>query len=120
MSNRLIKQRDYLVAVLDGASTDAGLIEFQAELSDEVGRQRAKAVIVDLGGLDVIDSFTARILSHLAVTLRLRGADPIMVGIHPDVAFAMVRQGLTLDGVATALDLDAGLDLLELRKLGAA
>lgn len=116
MANRIIKQRDYLLAVLGEPSTDATLVAFQTDLSDQVGLHRTRAVIVDVGLLDVIDSFTARVLSQLATTLRLRGAEPVIVGIRPDVAFAMVRLGLSLDGVATALDLDAGLDLLDARR----
>jgi rsbT antagonist protein RsbS len=113
--NRIIKQRDYLLGVLGEASTDAGLTAFQTEISDEVGTHRSRAVIVDVGLLDVIDSFTAKVLSQLATTIRLRGAKPVIVGIRPEVAFTMARLGLQLDGVATALDLDAGLDLLDSR-----
>ncbi len=102
--------------MLGEASTDAALTAFQTALSEQVGEYRARAVIVDVGLLDVIDSFTARVLSQLSTTLRLRGAEPVIVGIRPDVAFAMVRLGLSLDGVATALDLDAGLDLLDARR----
>ena len=115
MPNRIIKQREYLLGVLGEASTDVALTAFQTELSEQVGLHRSRAVIVDVGLLDVIDSFTARVLSQLAITLRLRGAVPVIVGIRPEVAFAMVRLGLSLDGVATALDLDAGLDLLDAR-----
>jgi rsbT antagonist protein RsbS len=116
VANRIIKQRDHLLGIIDEASTDAALTAFQHDLSDQVGLHGSRAVIVDVGLLDVIDSFTARVLSQLATTLRLRGAEPVIVGIRPDVAFAMVRLGLSLDGVATALDLDSGLDLLDARR----
>ena len=49
-----------------------------------------------------------RTLRGIAQTTRLRGADTVIVGIQPDVAFAMVQLGLTLDGIATALDLEEG------------
>ena len=42
----------------------------------------------------------------------LRGAETVIVGIQPEVAFAMVQLGLTLEGVATALDLEEGLAYL--------
>jgi rsbT antagonist protein RsbS len=51
---------------------------------------------------------------------KLRGAETIIVGIQPDVAFAMVELGLTLEGMATALDLEEGLALLTLRRPGGA
>jgi rsbT antagonist protein RsbS len=59
-----------------------------------------------------MDSFATRTLRNLAEALRLRGATTVIAGIQPDVAFAMVQLGLTLDGILTALDLDEGLDLL--------
>jgi rsbT antagonist protein RsbS len=55
-------------------------------------------------------------LRNLAEALRLRGARTVVAGIQPDVAFAMVQLGLTLDGILTALDLDEGLELLTARQ----
>jgi rsbT antagonist protein RsbS len=43
----------------------------------------------------------------------LRGAETVIVGLQPEVAFAMVQLGLTLKGVATALDLEEGLAFLD-------
>jgi rsbT antagonist protein RsbS len=44
---------------------------------------------------------------------RLRGAQTVLVGIQPEVAFAMVQLGLNLEGVHTALDLEEGLAFLD-------
>jgi rsbT antagonist protein RsbS len=59
-----------------------------------------------------MDSFAVRTLRDLAHMTRLRGAETVIVGIQPEVAFAMVQLGLTLKGVATALDLEEGLAFL--------
>jgi rsbT antagonist protein RsbS len=72
---------------------------------------------VDVTALDVMDSFATRTLRTIAHTIKLRGAETVIVGIQPEVAFAMVRLGLTLDDVATTLDLEEGLALLN-RRLG--
>jgi rsbT antagonist protein RsbS len=72
-------------------------------------------VIVDLTALDVLDSFATRTLRTMALTAKLRGAETVVVGLQPDVAFAMVELGLSLEGVSTALDLDDGLELLHER-----
>jgi rsbT antagonist protein RsbS len=70
---------------------------------------------VDVTGLDVMDSFSVRTLRDLAHMIRLRGAETVIVGIQPEVAFAMVQIGLTLEDVATALDLEEGLAYLDTR-----
>ena len=72
-----------------------------------------RGLVVDVGALDVIDSFVARSLRTIAVTARLRGARTIIVGIQPDVAIAMVQFDLNLEPLRTALDLDEALGLLE-------
>jgi len=66
----------------------------------------------------VIDSFVARSLRSLAVTARLRGAETVIVGIQPEVAFAMVQLGMSFEDVQTALDLEEGLALLQAGDLG--
>jgi rsbT antagonist protein RsbS len=70
-------------------------------------------VIIDVAALDVLDSFACHTLRALAQVARLRGADTVVVGIQPAVAFAMARLGTTLDPVLTALDLEAALDVLD-------
>ena len=76
------------------------------------GHFRSRGVIIDVTVLDVIDSFATRTLRGVAHMLKLRGAETVIVGIQPDVAFAMVQLGLTLEGVGTALDLEEGLAFL--------
>jgi rsbT antagonist protein RsbS len=52
--------------------------------------------------------------------IRLRGAETVIVGIQPDVAFAMVQLGLKLEDVTTALDLEEGLAYLSRRSTSSA
>jgi rsbT antagonist protein RsbS len=86
-----------------------------AQLVDQVGRFRSRGVIVDVTVLDVMDSFAVRTLSTLSQMITLRGAETVIVGIQPEVAFAMVQLGLTLGNVTTALDLEEGLYYLNSR-----
>ena len=101
----ILKQGDYLIASIQSALTDADLTQLREALGERVGRFRSRGVIVDVTAVDVMDSFAVRTLRDLAHTTWLRGAETVIVGIQPDVAFAMVQLGLTLKGVATALDL---------------
>jgi rsbT antagonist protein RsbS len=68
--------------------------------------------------MDVMDSFATRTLRSIAHMVRLRGAEPVIVGIQPDVAFSMVQLGLSLKDVATRLDLEEGLAFLGRRLKG--
>jgi rsbT antagonist protein RsbS len=105
----ILKQGDVLIASIQAALTDRDLVQLRDEVADKAGRFRSRGVIIDVTSLDVLDSFATRTLRSIAYTAKLRGADTVVVGIQPDVAFAMVQLGLSLEGVATALDLEEGL-----------
>jgi len=115
MAVPIMKQGDVLIASMQEALTDRALIELRDALSERVGRFRARAVIIDVTALDVVDSFATRTIRGIAYTAKLRGARAVVVGIQPEVAVAMVELGLTLDDVETALDLEEGLSLVDRR-----
>ena len=108
----ILKQGQFLIATVQAGLTDSDLVQFRTALIREVVRCRSRAVIVDVTSLDVMDSFASRTLRELAQMIRLRGAETVIVGIQPEVAFAMVQLGLTFADVATALDLEEGLAYL--------
>jgi rsbT antagonist protein RsbS len=109
----ILKQGAVLIANVQSALTDADLLQLRDALVEKVGRFRARGVIVDVTAMDVMDSFASRTLSDIAHMIRLRGAETVIVGIQPEVAFTMVQLGLTLEGVQTALDLEEGLAFLD-------
>lgn len=109
----ILKQGDCLIASIQSVLSDADLLQLRDDLADRVGQFRSRGVIIDVTVLDVIDSFATRTLRAVAHMLKLRGAETVIVGIQPDVAFAMVQLGLTLEGVGTSLDLEEGLAYLD-------
>jgi rsbT antagonist protein RsbS len=108
----ILKQGGYLIATVQAALTDADLLQLRRGLIERVVQMRSHGVILDVTALDVMDSFASRTIREIAHMIRLRGAETVIVGIQPEVAFAMVQLGLTLEGVATALDLEEGLKYL--------
>jgi rsbT antagonist protein RsbS len=109
----ILKQGQYLIASIQAALSDADLLKLRDALTEQVGTYRSRGVIVDVTALDVMDSFACRTLSDLANMIKLRGAETVIVGIQPEVAFSMVQLGLKLEDVATALDLEEGLAYLD-------
>lgn len=108
----VLKQGKFLIATIQAALTDADLENLRRSLVERVVKFRSLGVIVDVTAMDVMDSFASRTLREIAHMIRLRGAETVIVGIQPEVALAMVQLGLTLEDVATSLDLEEGLAYL--------
>ncbi|MEP6631913.1 MAG: STAS domain-containing protein [Lapillicoccus sp.] len=105
----ILRQGSYLVASVHTALDDSEMLRFQHDLIEQIGQYRSRGVVIDVAALDVLDSFGFKTLRTIADVARLRGAETVIVGIQPDVAFAMVQLGMANGEVATALDLEEGL-----------
>ncbi len=108
----ILRQGDTLVASVHTALDDSQMLRFQDDLVRQIGEHRSRGVIIDVAALDILDSFGTRTLKTIAEMARLRGAVTVIVGIQPDVAYAMVQLGMGGAGLTTALDLEDGLALL--------
>jgi rsbT antagonist protein RsbS len=113
MSVAILRQGDYIIASIQSDLSDSEVLDLRHELAEMVGRHRSRGIVIDVGALDVIDSFVARALRSIVLTARLRGADTVIVGIQPDVAIAIVQFRLNLQPLRVALDLDAAVALLD-------
>ena len=109
----ILRQGAYLVASVHTALDDTEMVRFRNDLIDQIGRYRSTGVIIDVAALDVLDSFGFTTIRSIAEMARLRGAHTVIVGIQPDVAFAMVRLGISTGPVVTALDLEEGIAYLD-------
>jgi len=114
----LLQQGQYLIATIQSALSDADLVQLRDGIVLQVGKLRSRGVIIDVTALDVMDSFATRTLRDIAQMIRLRGAETVIVGIQPEVAFSLVQLGTNLAGVATALDLEEGLAFLDRQTKG--
>lgn len=111
----ILRQGPYLIASIHTALDDSQLVRFQGDLIGRIGRERARGVVIDVAALDVLDSFASRTLRDIGEMARLRGAVLVIVGIQPEVAFAMVQLGMGTGSVSTALDLEEGIAHLDQR-----
>ncbi len=108
----ILKQENFLIASIQVALSDIEWEQLREDLNAKVGEHRSLGVIVDISSLDVMDSYATRTLRTIAYVTALRGAKTVVVGIQPDVAYSMVRLGLSLENIETALDLEDGLAIL--------
>lgn len=85
---------------------------FQDDVLTEIGRTRARGLVVDISALEVVDSYVARVIVGTGRMAKLMGAETVLVGMRPEVAATLVRMGFHMEGVHAALNLDEGLELV--------
>lgn len=108
----ILRMGDILLTTVHVELRDAVAEGFQADVLSSIERQRARGLVIDISGLDVVDTYVARILVETGRMALLMGTQTVLVGMRPEVASTLVRMGYEMAGVHTALDLDDGLRVL--------
>jgi rsbT antagonist protein RsbS len=112
----IIRMGGNLLVSLQGDLEDTTVERIEREVTREVARIQARAVMLDVSGLSVVDSFVARVIARLVAMIRLLGADATMVGIQPAVAITLVELGVPMKHVHTALNAEQGMARLRGRR----
>lgn len=85
---------------------------FQEDILEELEKRRAFGLVIDISGLDVVDTYVARVLTETGRMAKLMGTETVLVGMRPYVAATLIRMGYAMDGVRTALNVDDGIEAL--------
>ena len=108
----ILKLEDYLLVSIQVDMHDQLALTLQDDLTQKIVATRARAVLIDISALEMVDSFMGRMLGNIAAMSRILDAQTVVVGMRPAVAITLVELGLSLPGIRTALNVDAGLALL--------
>jgi len=108
----ILKIGDFLLVSIQVDLQDQSVLRLQEDLAERIVATGARGVIIDITGVDVVDSFIGRGFVTVAAMSRLMDAETIVVGMRPAVAITLVELGLSLGGVRTALNLEEGMRLL--------
>jgi rsbT antagonist protein RsbS len=109
----ILRLKDILLTSIQVDLTDEDALTFQSDLLQMVNEKDAKGIVIDITALDVVDSYMARMLNETASMVRVLGAEVVICGMQPSVALTLVEMGRELMGVATALNLDQGYDMIQ-------
>lgn len=108
----ILRMGDYLLVTIQVDMHDRLAMTLQDDLTNRISETGAKGVLIDISSLEIVDSFIGRMLGNIASMSRVLDADTVVVGMRPAVAITLVELGMSLTGVRTALNVDAGMDLL--------
>jgi rsbT antagonist protein RsbS len=108
----ILKMGDFLLVTIQVDMHDRLAMALQEDLTQMITATEAHAVLIDISSLEIVDSFIGRMLGNIAGISRILDAETVVVGMQPAVAITLVELGLSLSGVRTALNVDAGMELL--------
>ena len=108
----ILKMGDFLLVSIQVDMHDRLAMSLQDDLTAKIVNARAKGVLIDISGLEMVDSFIGRMISETAAMSRVLDAETVVVGMRPAVAITLVELGLTLSGVRTALSIERGMEML--------
>ena len=109
----ILRMGDLLLVTIQVDMHDRLAITLQDDLTQMISDTEARGVLIDISSLEIVDSFIGRMLGNIAAMARVLDAETVVVGMQPAVAITLVELGLSLAGVRTALNVDAGMELLK-------
>lgn len=108
----ILKMGNFLLVTIQVDMHDHLAMTLQDDLTNRITQTHARGVLIDISGLEIVDSFIGRILGNIAKMSRVLDAETVVVGMQPAVAITLVELGLSLTGIRTALNVEKGMALL--------
>lgn len=108
----ILRMGEFLLVTIQVDMQDQLAMRLQDDLTREIEKHESRGVLIDISALEMVDSFIGRMISDISGMARILDATTVLVGMQPAVAITLVELGLSLPGVATALNVDLGMNLL--------
>ena len=108
----ILRMGEFLLITVQVDMHDRLAMKLQDDLTAKIVEFGSRGVLIDISGLDVVDSFIGRMLDNIAAMSRILDAETVVVGMRPAVAITLVELGLSLPGIRTALNVERGMEIL--------
>jgi len=109
----IIKLHDNLIVSIQIALSDELVMQLRDDITTEIERTASRGLVIDVSGIDVMDSYISRAIRDISLIARLMGVRTVISGMDPMIAMTLVEMGMDLKGVSTGLNLESALDLLD-------
>jgi rsbT antagonist protein RsbS len=108
----ILRMGEFLLVTIQVDMHDQLAMRLQDDLTNAIDKNGAKGVLIDISALEMVDSFIGRMIADISGMARILDAETVLVGMQPAVAITLVELGLSLPGVATALNVERGMERL--------
>lgn len=101
-----------LIVPIQTAMSDALVRQLGEHLTQRVEAGGVTGLVIDISGIDILDSYISRSIHDIASSAKLMGVRTVMCGLAPSIALTLVEMGMEFEGVETALHLETAMELL--------
>ncbi len=108
----IIKLYDNLIVSIQVALSDKLVRQLKDDVTMEIEKTGAQGLIVDLSGVDVMDSYISRAIRDIGVVARLMGVKTVLCGLDPMIAINLVEMDMNLEGIMTTLNMESAIEYL--------
>jgi len=108
----ILRMGDCLLVTIQVDMHDQLAMTLQDDLTNAIAQHGSHGVLIDISSLEIVDSFIGRMLANISGMARILDAQTVLVGMQPAVAITLVELGMSMPGVKTALNVEAGMEML--------
>ena len=105
--------RGCLVVPIQTELYDDVMLRIQEDVLERIKQTGVKGVIIDVSGVDTIDSFLGQAISDTVRMTSMLGAATILTGLKPEVVASLVDLEVDFEGIRTAINIEEGFKRLE-------
>ncbi len=112
----IIKLYNTLIITIQVELSDRVVMQLKDDIGAAIEKEGPTGLIIDVSGVDIMDSYISRAIRDIGLISRLMGVDAVISGLDPNVAMTLVEMGMDLEGVSVYLHLEAAFEAVHDRQ----
>lgn len=108
----IIKLYDTVIVSIQVELSDRLVMQLKDDVSSAIERLSPRGLIIDVSGIDIMDSYISRMIRDIGQIAKLMGVDTVICGLDPNIAMTLVEMGMGFEGVATHMSMESAFEAL--------